>query len=230
MSARGAAVAIGLLAGLAIAWVVAYGGEYTIVFKNESGQSGVAMVYQLPPDTSMSNVFAVAWQTTNVSADPTRDTTFSWSEEYSVSWSQSGGISTGAIYSYATSIDVDLSEGAGATLDLGSGSLEPSGQGGGIQPGALQVSVSGGNSGQIATVGVGIDGTTGLVVSIPTGAEWTYEPTSTYYIAFGHFIEGMVLNVALIANAVAIDFSDGTSTFVVTYGKDHQFTVTSGDA
>ena len=202
--------------------MVAHAGEHVLAFVNNSQHSGVVIVYQHPPNTATERAFAVAWQALSVA--PASRAIFHWSTDYSVALGQSGNVAVGSHFVPRTTLRVDLVAGVQVTVNPSAGTLQITEQGG-VEAGALNVSVLQDSTVDRSAVAVRIDGKPSLVVSTPPGVRWTYRPSSTYYVAFGHFMEGMILNTSLIPQSIAVQLEEGADEATVMLVPDGRLSI-----
>ncbi len=184
---------------------------YTLTIKNEAPTETTFVLYQKPP-TDRSDYFSLAWKTLTI--QPMASANLSWSDDYWLFGANTGVLASGVRFVAASAIQADPT--AGNEFDL-----------------TAELQLTDLRFGEIGKVTVfedaGIQQNTGSVAiglakspmfatqAVPYKTEAFSEVGQTYYVAFGNFDEGEVLNIDTLGNqSVQIDFSELTS-HTVTY-------------
>lgn len=75
-------------------------------------------------------------------------------------------------------------------------------------------------------VGIGMSGSPTFVVNAQPNMNLTFTPHPEYWIAFGNFNAGEVIDVQAISNAAKIDFPPGIVAMNVTLNQDNTWEIT----
>ena len=183
----------------------AAGADYTLIFKNQSTMVGDVCVYQQDPDMGMQDVMSVAWFAKG--AAPTTQLTFRWSIDYCFVWDEVGQLSSGIVFEAAQIWDADLRTLNAITLTLLRGDIYTfADQRAGPYEGNLYI--YGGSMlpvGEVA-VGIGMSGRPTYVASAQPNWSWVFTPKPSYWITFGTYETGVVLDVESISSFAEIEF------------------------
>jgi rhizosphere induced protein len=155
--------------------------------------------------------------------------THKWNVDYNFVWGQAGSLAPGTMFEAGQKVAADLERKNTVTLMYEKGGFKfgPSRFSG--KKGLLYVnedrSVPGpGNSDQ-GVVGVGMSGFgTFIVPTLPNNAA-SFTPKPTYYLAFGKFEQGEVMDINQLTNPEKLQFKNGTTKAVATFdGTDWEIT------
>ncbi len=169
--------------------------EYTINFKNNSSQKGIACVYQTDPDLGVHNVMSLAWFCK--SAHPTTNVQFKWSLDYCFTWSRTGALKPGIIYKASQTWPADLTNknAVDFSKDLSLDNYTFENQIAGPYDGSLYVNEKRTVCANDASVGIGMAGSGTFVVNSQPNMQLQFTPHPKYWITFGNFQEGQVLDI-----------------------------------
>jgi len=220
--ARYAALAAMLL--LVLGTVVCLADEYTVVFKNHSTMVGDVCIYQHEPDMAVHNVMSLAWFSKG--AAPTTTISFTWSIDYCFAWDEIGELVPGVVFEADQIWDADLKTHNQITLTTIHGDIYTfADQTEGKYSGNLyilgDVSVV---SNQVA-VGIGMSGKPTHVAPAQPNWEWVYTPKPTYWITFGTFEEGEVLDIESISSFAKIQFPPNVYSMTAVLQPDNTWRV-----
>ena len=203
---RKALIAVLSVVLLAIAGLVScYGTDYTLIFKNESSNTGDACVYQTDPDMDIQDVMSLAWFAKG--AAPTTTLKFDWTIDYCFAWSEVGELIPGVIFEATQIWDADLVTSNQVTLKMLPGDIYTFvGQQAGKYPGNLYIFGDSSLPIKNTAVGIGMSGSPTYVMRAQPNWSWIYTPKPLYWITFGTFEPGEILDVESISNKAAIHF------------------------
>lgn len=183
--------------------------KFTINATNNSMNSGSFMIFQR--DSSMQQqVFSVAWMTQY--ANQNMNVNFTWEENYAFVLGQTGILQPGIQFRPSQEYRADLTTNNAITLSnsgfTNQQSQSPSGrlyiqQDATIPMGRLSIGIA-----------LGIAPT--LVVQASPNMQTVFTPTPEYWIAFGNFNAGTVLDSYSISNPARLIFPSGKTTLNVT--------------
>ncbi|MDR1622663.1 MAG: hypothetical protein LBS00_09840 [Synergistaceae bacterium] len=173
--------------------------QYTLQITNNSTHYGSLCVYATPvdPDKIQFDLRSLAWF--SKAANPNTSVTFSWPLQYSFVWSETGKLVPAVTFIASESQDADPSDANSnrAYFDIQGGAYkfgQPS-SAKPAAPGTLAITTSGSIPDSKAAIGVGIGGKPALVVNAAPNYMYTFIPKIKYWVAFGNFIEGEVLDL-----------------------------------
>jgi hypothetical protein len=218
-------VAIGSVALiLAAAGVSCYGTQYTLIFKNNSTNVGDACVYQHDPDMSLQDVMSLAWFAKG--AAPTTTLTFKWTIDYCFAWDETGELVPGVIFDASQIWDADLETTNQVTLTMvGDDVYTFTDQKAGKRPGNLYIIGDKTLPIKQAAVGIGMAGAPTHVAPVQPNWEWVYTPKPLYWITFGTFEPGEILDVESISHKAAIHFPPNVYSMTAILNRDNTWTV-----
>ncbi len=216
--------ALGVLLIVSVAFALCYGTEYTLIFKNESSNLGDVCVYQHDPDMAVQDVMSLAWFAKG--AAPTTTVTFTWSIDYCFVWDETGVLKPGVVFEAAQVWDADLQNLNCVTLTVPKDGiytftdLKHCGNAGNLYIfGDRTVPV------RQAAVGIGMAGKPTHVAPAQPNFEWVYTPKPLYWITFGDFEPGVILDVETISLKAAIHFPPNVYSMTAILNADNTWTI-----
>ena len=199
------------------------GVQYTVNFLNKSTNPGSACVYQEDPNLGVENVMSLAWF--SMYAFPTTSILFQWTIDYSFVWGQTGQLVPGVQFNAAQTWSADLSNTNQVTLDYLSNAYTFENQTKGPAPGSLTVSETAAVPLKQASVGIGMSGAGTFVVQAQPNLSLKFTPHPRYWITFGTFRQGQVLDITQITGAQEIDFPPGVYSMAAILNADNSWTI-----
>jgi hypothetical protein len=200
--------------------------KYSLLVKNSSPNSGSICVYTTSPDTQQiqQDLRSLAWVTKP--AHPNGQVRFTWDLKFSFAWAESGVLVPGVSFEAGEIIDADhADDGKNRTyLDRQNGAYLFGDPSLATPPskGALAITTSKAIPSNLASVGVGINGKTALAVNATPNYQFTFIPKIQYWLAFGSFREGVVLDLnSMVRNICEIKFPAGVYGLQVTLQEDN---------
>jgi hypothetical protein len=172
------------------------GYQYTLVFVNHSSRTADVCVFQQDPLLlSVGSLETVAWLVQP--ANPTTVVTFQWTADYDFVWSAPGKLAPGVQVSSAQVWPADLSTKNQVTFTKTDGAYTFQNQTQGLTAGRLIISEISTIPAQQAAVGIGAAGAATFVVQAQPNLSLTFTPSATpqYWITFGSYLAGQVLDV-----------------------------------
>jgi hypothetical protein len=191
--------------------------QYSLTCINRSSSSGSFAVFQKPPATPVS--FPLAWLTR--SAAPSAEVTFTWSVDYSFVWSETGVINSGVNFSGRQVIPADpdkLNTVELAVDNYGATYFKPpSGSG---TAGTLTVVQDAEVVPDRTSVGIGMSGSGTTVVPAAPNKTAVFRLHPNYWVVFGNYQAGEVIDVEDTTGAVEVTYPDGITSRTVTIGQN----------
>ena len=199
------------------------GVQYSLTFLNNSSNTWDACVYQNDPDLGNPNVQSLAWF--SKTAAPTTKILFSWTVDYSFVWSETGQLIPGVLFSASQNWDADLSSTNQVTFTKSGGAFTFQNQTKGPQGGTLYIGEDGTIPKNTASVGIGMSGSGVYVVQAQPNITATFTPHPVYYITFGTYTQGEVLDIGQITNDAQIAFPPNVYAMTAILNADNTWTI-----
>jgi hypothetical protein len=196
--------------------------SYTIVFKNNSTNPGNVCVFQQDPNMTNPNVMSLAWFTQF--CYPNTTIQYKWDIAYSFAWGQTGIIVPGVVFVAGQTLPANLSSSNQVTLTYKQAyNFINQGQGG--QTGSLYITEDETIPLKQAAVGIGMSGAGTFVQQAQPNLTLTFTPHPTYWIAFGNYMTGQVLNIQSMTNPQEVVFPPGVKVMSAVLNPDNTWTV-----
>jgi hypothetical protein len=183
--------------------------QYTLTIRNNSLRYGSMCVFATPPDDKVQlGLKSLAWF--SKAAHPNTSVQFKWSLDYSFVWSQTGELVTGVTFIASEYIDADPSNDKlnTAYFDMQGGAylFGDVTKAHKATPGTLAISTSPTVPDSDAAIGIGIGGNPAMVQSATPNYPFTFIPKVRYWVAFGDYTEGQVLDVNAMTEIYELKF------------------------
>lgn len=205
--------------------------KYSLTFVNNSSNAWSACVYQTDPGIDIPNVQSLAWLA-EVAA-PTTAVVFDWTLDYGFTWDETGPLVPGVVFSGSQTWPADLSTSNQVTLTR---PQSPQGayytftnQTQGANAGSLYITEDGTVGLGEASVGIAMSGAGVFAVEAQPNLNLIFTPHPEYWITFGTFEQGEVLNLDEITNSQQINFPPGVYAMTATLNADNTWTVAPSD-
>ncbi len=195
------------------------GKQYSVTVHNQASYPAYFMVFQSDPTQWDPNAMAIAWFAKFSNPSPTARVTFSWSVDTGFSWAETGELKPGI--QFAASETYDPTGGKNQiTLDYNGAYLftNPTQ---GPDPARFYLAESRNipvNS--IASVGVTMSGSTVYAVQARPNQNLTFSPHPKYFIAYGNYEQGDVLDVSSVNNPLELSYPTGVYSLTTTLNAD----------
>jgi len=199
------------------------GVQYTVVFVNNSTQTGNACIYQQGPNIANPEVMSLAWLTKG--AAPSTTLVFTWTIDYSFVWAQTGVLKPGVLFTASQVWPADLSTDNQVTFTQQGGIYTFQDQQAGPESGSLYITEDATIPANQASVGVGMSGAGTFATQAQPNWHLIFTPTPEYYITFGTYVAGEVMSITEVSNSQLIQFPTNEYSMTVTLNADNTFTV-----
>lgn len=188
--------------------------KYTLDIDNQSTQCGDFCIFQETPDINVPNIVTLAWL--SKTAHPTTLVTFDWDLDYSFFWSTQRNLTAGAHVKAEQSWPANLNTNNKITLDRINDAYTFADPRQGAYGGNLYIHQTGQVQSDDASVGVAMSGKGAFAVMSQPNMNIIMTPKPTYYVVFGNFTEGDVIDIAEVsASAYKVEFKGTTSRSLV---------------
>jgi len=199
------------------------GTQYTLRFVNNSQNMATACVYQTDPEIGVPNVMSLAWFAKG--AAPTTHIAFSWQIDYSFVWSEIGTLAPGVMFDASQVWDADLTSMNQVSFTCQGGIYTFANQQIGPSPGSLTILEDSTLPANQAAVGIGVSRKPAYVVQAQPNWNLTFIPHPEYWITFGNFLEGEVLDVQSISNKAEVRFPPNVYSMTAILNPDNTWSV-----
>lgn len=198
--------------------------QYKLSVKNDSNLDGSICVYQKDPEQKVyGNLYSTAWFTKAV-AKGTK-TVFTWSVDYGFIWCETGKLTTGVTFEASQIEEADPSDPTKSVITFtrnAQGAYTFSKETTKKPPqGGLMIEETGNIPNEEASIGLAMSGKAAFVTQAEANLSLTFEPHPEYWIAFGTFEEGEVLDVNTVSKTAKIKFPLNVYSKSITFGEDH---------
>lgn len=204
------------------------GVTYSLVFQNQSTNQGSGCVYQEDPNIGLPNVLSLAWF--SKVAAPNTTITFQWTIDYSFVWAETGLLIPGVMFMAGQNLSADLSTSNSITLSYLGGAYQFQNQGAGPNAGSLYIREDGTVPLKMASVGIGMSGSGTFAVQAQPNYNLIFTPHPKYYITFGNFVKGVVMDTTSVTNKAEIAFPPGVTSMTAILGADNSWKVSPTSA
>lgn len=195
---------------------------YSVRFINNSQNPGSACVYQKSSAPFYGQLFSLAWFARRVY--PGSQATFQWAPDYSFVCAETGTLMPGVVFQTSQQVQADPNNANMVTLDQNGGGLQFQGPQPGGQPGTLTARTSNSIQFGTASVGIGMSGSATFATGAQPNMNYAFTANPSYWIAFGDYQQGQVLDADSMYNSAALYFGGGNA-LTVTLNPDNTFTV-----
>jgi hypothetical protein len=198
------------------------GTDYSLIFQNQSSNAGTAMVFQKDPGLGP-NVLPLAWFTQY--AFPTTSLTFTWQVNYSFTWSQTGVLIPGVVFSATQNWAADLSMSNQVTFSHPGPAYTFTNQTAGPAAGSLFIVEDSTLPLKDASVGIGMSGSGTFAVQAQPNLNLAFTPHPEYWIAFGNYTKGQVLDIQQITKPQILAFPPNVFSLTAILTIDNKWVV-----
>lgn len=199
-----------------------------ITFINNSTNTGDMMCFQQDPNISASGVFSLAWFAK--SAHPNTHIDFSWEIDYSFVWAETGQLKPGVIFNASQTVATDpYGDNNQITLTYTDEAYDFIDQTQGSPTGSLYIKENNTIPLKQASVGIGMSGTGTFVVDAQPNYNETFTPHPTYWVAFGSYKTGEVLDIQSVTNTAEVSFPAGITHMYAILNEDNTWTITTSE-
>lgn len=204
--------------------ITTQGNTYTLIFQNNSINTWTAAVYQQAPDIGVQNVQSLAWFAQQ--AAPTTQLVFSWTIDYEFVWSETATLKPGVVFTASQKWATDPSGGNNQVTFSDVPPFTFTEQTSGPAAGSLYIVQDRTIPLNTASVGIAMGGASAYAVQAEPNITTSFTPTPNYWITFGQYIPGEVIDVQEIASTSAqIAFPPNVFSMTAILSEQNQWTV-----
>lgn len=197
--------------------------QYSLTFKNNSSNVGTVCVYLSEPTLS-NDMMSLAWFAKKVHPSTTVD--LNWIVDYGFIWDDNiTNLGSGIVFNASQMWPADLDENNSITLTYKHGAYTFTDQTYGEKNGLLYIKQDDTVPLRGATVGVSVAGLGAFVTQSQPNYTIIFEPKLEYWITFGDYCLGEVLNITEISEKCKLDFKSGVYNKNITLNIDNKWTI-----
>ncbi|MFA8300659.1 MAG: hypothetical protein ACEPOV_10890 [Hyphomicrobiales bacterium] len=197
--------------------------RYTLNVINNSTQNGNFCVFQENPDITDPYVMSLAWF--NKYAFPKTKLSFNWTIDYGFVWSQTGRLTKGVIFNASQDFPANLKSTNQITISKEQGAYYFHDQRRGPKEGTLYIEEDNTIPSNQVSVGISMSGKGTFAVQGQPNMSALFTPHPKYYVVFGNFIDGEVLDVTKISNKFEIDFPPNVYSVTAVFNPDNTWSM-----
>ncbi|MCY4046382.1 MAG: hypothetical protein OXE99_15070 [Cellvibrionales bacterium] len=171
--------------------------QYTLTVKNNSSQSGSFCIFQEAPDTNQIELVTLAWLAKQ--AHPTTQLTFDWKVDYNFLWTNATALEAGTQVKANQTWDANLQTQNSVVLNKKNGAYTFEDLDQGEYEGTLYINQAQRVESRGVSVGIGMSGKGAFVVPSQPNMQLMMRPKPTYWIVFGDYKEGAVLDIGKVS-------------------------------
>lgn len=197
--------------------------QYTLTVQNNSRNFGNICVYQTLPDLDDPTLMSLAWF--SESAHPTTLVQFRWTIDYAFIWDETGPLVPGVVFEASQTWPANLTSNNSITLTSSRDTLTFKEQVTAGRQGTLYVHNDATVPFDTASVGVAMSGAGTFVKPAQPNRSYNFTPHPEYWVTFGDYEVGEVLDIGSITNAQKIVFSPNVYHASAILNVDNTWTV-----
>ncbi len=183
--------------------------NYKLTVDVDSTITGDVCIFQEAPNTNVSRVLTLAWLSKR--AHPGTKVEFDWTIDYNFNWGVSGNINNKAHFSASQVVPADLKVNNHINFDYKDGAYDFYGQ---RQNTSAEDNLSIQQGGSVrsddAYVGIGMSGAGSFVVPSQPNMKIIFKPKPAYYLVFGDFTQGQVVDITELTSVYKVVFNGTT--------------------
>jgi hypothetical protein len=200
--------------------------NYTLRFKNRSNSQHDFLCYQQGISVNQPGVYTLAWFAKPVANGV--DVDFTWSIDYSFVWSEQGTLKPGITFLAQQSIDADLQTDNFVDFTQIGGAFQFANENGSGAAGSLTIDCDGTIPKSVAMIGVGMSGQGTHVVAAEPNFAAVFTPHPEYWISFGSYLPGQVIDVQTMVNSDQVTFPANVYEMTATLDSGNNWTLAQG--
>lgn len=197
--------------------------NYSVLFINNSLNSGDVVIYQTDPNIGVLNTLPLAWLT--APNYPNTRVSFQWTLQYQFCWSETGRLAPGVVFLPAEIRQTDLQ--AMNLIECGAvdGHFAFFNQSDGPSMGSLYFKQNATVPIGEYSVGIGMSGQATFAVQSQPNWIFALTPHPQYWIDFGEYTTGEALGPNKMLNSAQIEFPSGVYSMTVVLNPDNTWTI-----
>jgi hypothetical protein len=195
--------------------------RYSLIFVNDSIYPWDACIYQNDLDLGVPGVRPLAWFSRR--AAPSMRVIFSWEISYSFVQAETGTLVPGVVFAAAQRVDTDLATNNQVPFTFKDGYSTFGPQTAGPRPESLYIRQAGSIPLNTLAVGIGMSDASIYATQAMPNVNLKFTPHPDYWLTFGTFIPGEVLEVEVLNNPLHVQFPPNVFSMTAILQKDHSW-------
>lgn len=196
---------------------------YSLTIVNHSAHSDSFMVFQNDPGSFAPNALALAWFAKFSNPGPNVSVKFTWTIDWGFSWADTGTLSPGVIFSASDQRSASPTTNMIPLSYNGAYQFGP--QTAGADPNLFYIAEDGSIPvGSSASVGITMSGSTVYAAQARPNNNITATPHPQYYVAYGSFQPGQVIDISTVNNPLQLNYQTGIYSLSTTLNADDSWT------
>ncbi|SRR6266705_1864324 len=197
--------------------------SYSVYFDNQSQNPGAVCLYQKNPDITDPTIMSLAWFSKR--AHPSTKIQFKWQIEYNFVWDQTGQLVPGVIFDATQTwiADPETKNTVSLTHDADGYTFQNLAFSG--KKGTLYINEDGTIPAKDVSVGIGMSGFGTFVKQGQPNLHINFTPHPEYWIAFGDYEQGQVLDIGSITDSAKIAFPASVYKMQATLQLDNKWKI-----
>ncbi|MBK5957257.1 hypothetical protein CCR97_03410 [Rhodoplanes elegans] len=200
--------------------------QYTLRFRNRSESQHDFLCYQQGIDVNLPNVYTLAWFAKPVANDAFVD--FTWTIDYNFVWSEQGMLVPGVKFQAGQVVPAGLRESNRVEFTRIDGAFQFASQSSTGAAGSLTINGADGVPKRAAKFGIGMSGYGTHVVDAEPNFAAIFTPHPEYWVSFGDYDQGEVLDIQTLVNAAKVPFPANVYEMTVALDAGNNWTVAQG--
>lgn len=204
--------------------------QYQLVVVNNSDNVGSVCVFQRPAEAAETpNIMSIAWLTKRLY--PTSQVRFTWELDYQFVWAETGELKPGVTFDAGQSWQAGLTENNMVTLhcdEYGAYTFQNQTTNANAT-GSLVIQQDSTIPLNRASAGLGMGGQGVYALQAQPNMTIIFTPHPTYWLTFGEYTQGEVLNTSEIANMTQISFPPNVYSMKAVLGANNVWSVTTAE-
>lgn len=202
------------------------GQTYTLRFRNRSESQHDFLCYQQGVDVNRPNVYTLAWFVKPV-ADGV-DVDFSWAIDYNFVWSETGILQPGIQFVADQVVEAGLKKLNRIDFTRQNDAFQFTNQSSTGAAGSLTIDGDRTVPKHLATFGIGMSGFGTFVVDAEPNLAAIFTPHPEYWVSFGSFEQGEVLDIQTMVNAAPVLFPANVYAMTATLDSGNDWSISQG--
>lgn len=196
--------------------------QYSVTINNQASTPAYFMVFQDDPSSWDDNALSLAWFSKFSNPSPTSVTTFTWNVDWGFSWAETGELKPGIDFVASETYDPT---GGNNQISLNyNGAYLFDNPTQGVDPDRFYLQ----ETDQIpvnsqASVGMTMSGSTVYATQAQPNQNLTFSPRPSYYLAYGDYQEGEVIDVSTVNNPLELVYQTGIYSLTTTLNADNSW-------
>lgn len=196
--------------------------QYSLTIVNHASHSAYFMVFQNDPGSFDPNAKALAWFSKFSNPAPTATVKFTWTVDWGFSWAETGKLERGVVFEASEKADIGPGKNMIA-LDY-NGAYIFANQTAGPDPNRFYIAESKDIPvASEASVGITMSGSTVYAAQAMPNYNITASPHPVYYVAYGEYLPGEVIDVSSINNPLALPYDTGVYSLSTVLNPDNSW-------